>query len=449
MASKISAEPTPAGIEAVRKFIHANPRIAREAIARMFADNEKDKNDLLHDFKLWARPEQIVDIPADMDTLLLLCGRGFGKTWYVSNKAIDLALSDPNSRIALWAADYGSLKKVNFLGESGIISQINPNLDYEFNKSDLILKFANGSQITGYSCEALERSRGSQSSHSVVDELAAWQYAEEGLEAAKLINRLGKNPLMYIATTPRPTAIIKSLCANPYVYTVKGTTHDNYFLTPKYSESLKRELTDRMFRQECLAEILDDNPYALWRMTDIEACRMHNLPQLRRIVVGVDPAVSSNELSDETGIVVCGIGYDDRVYILDDCSVTSATPDQWAQAVVDAYNKWEADAVIAEVNQGGDMVETVILQKSRNLRVIKVRATKGKEVRAEPVAAIYERRECSHIGRFDKLEQQMTEWDPVNSKKSPDRMDALVWAVSELTGICQESYGAFRPSGRR
>ena len=118
-----------------------------------------------------------------MDTLLLLCGRGFGKTWYVSNKAIDLALSESNSRIALWAADYGSLKKVNFLGESGIISQINPNLEYEFNKSDLILKFANGSQITGYSCEALERSRGSQSSHSVVDELAAWQYAEEGFEA--------------------------------------------------------------------------------------------------------------------------------------------------------------------------------------------------------------------------------------------------------------------------
>ena len=157
------------------------------------------------------------------------------------------------------------------------------------------------------------------------------------------------------------------------------------------------------------------------RMTNVIAVlqsatqRMHNVSQLRRIVVGVDPAVSSNELSDETGIVVCGIGYDDHVYILDDCSVTSATPDQWAQAVVDAYNKWEADAVIAEVNQGGDMVETVILQKSRNLRVIKVRATKGKEVRAEPVAAIYERRECSHIGRFDKLEQQMTEWDPVNS----------------------------------
>jgi len=436
-------------IETVRKFIHSNPLIAREAIARLFADDAATKNDLLHDFKLWARPEQIVEIPDDKDTLLLLCGRGFGKTWYVSNKAIDLALSEPGSRIALWAADYGSLKKVNFLGESGIISQINPNIAYDFNKSDLILKFENGSQITGYSCEALERSRGSQSSHSVVDELAAWQYAEEGLEAAKLINRLGRNPLMYIATTPRPTQIIKSLCSNPYVEVIKGTTMDNYFLTPKYAEALRRELTDRMFRQECLAEILDDNPYALWRMTDIEVCRLVKAPELRRIVVGVDPAVTSNEASDETGIVVCGIDYNGHAYVLEDCSMTAASPEQWARRVQEAYHKWDADAVVAEVNQGGDMVETVILQKSRAMRVIKVRATKGKEVRAEPIAAIYERHECHHVGRHDKLEQQMTEWDPVNSKKSPDRMDAMVWAISELAGVNQAQSAVFMPSRYR
>lgn len=436
-------------VESVRKFIHSNPLIAREAIARMFSDDVSAKNDLLHDFKLWARPEQIVEIPKEKDTLLLLCGRGFGKTWYVSNKAIDLALTEPSTTVALWAADYGSLKKVNFMGESGIITQINPNIDYEFNKSDLTLKFENGSQITGYSCEALERSRGNQSNHSVVDELAAWQYAEEGLQAAKLINRLGRNPLMYIATTPRPTQVIKSLCSNPYVEVIKGTTMDNYFLTPKYAEALRRELTDRMFRQECLAEILDDNPYALWRMTDIDACRVAKAPELKRIVVGVDPAVSSNEDSDETGIVVCGIGYDDRIYVLEDCSATGASPEQWAGIVVDAYQRWDADAVVAEVNQGGDMVETIILQKSKALRVIKVRATKGKEVRAEPIAAIYERRECSHVGRIDKLEQQMTEWDPVNSKKSPDRMDALVWAISELAGINQPQSAVFMPSRYR
>lgn len=436
-------------IETVRRFIHSNPRIARDAIARMFDGDERTKNDLLHDFGLWARPEQIVEIPPEKDTLMLLCGRGFGKTWYVSNKAIDLAVAEPSARIALWAADFGSLKKVNFLGESGIISQINPNLEYEFNKSDLILKFENGSQITGYSCEALERSRGSQSSHSVVDELAAWQYAEEGLEAAKLINRLGKNPLMYIATTPRPTSVIKSLCNNPYVEVIKGTTMDNYFLTPKYAESLKRELTDRMFRQECLAEILDDNPCALWRMTDIESCRIHDIPELRRIVVGVDPAVTSSDESDETGIVVCGVDYGNHVYVLEDCSVSAATPEQWASIAVDAYKRWNADSIVAEVNQGGDMVESIILQKSRSLRVIKVRATKGKAVRAEPVAALYERHECHHVGRHDKLEQQMTEWDPVNSKKSPDRMDALVWAVTELADLSTSQPMLFMPSRYR
>jgi phage terminase large subunit-like protein len=254
---------------------------------------------------------------------------------------------------------------------------------------------------------------------------------------------------MYIATTPRPTSVIKSLCNNPYVEVIKGTTMDNYFLTPKYAESLKRELTDRMFRQECLAEILDDNPYALWRMTDIESCRIHDIPELRRIVVGVDPAVTSSDESDETGIVVCGVDYGNRVYVLEDCSVSAATPEQWASVVVDAYKRWSADSVVAEVNQGGDMVESIILQKSRSLRVIKVRATKGKAVRAEPVAALYERHECHHVGRHDRLEQQMTEWDPVNSKKSPDRMDPLVWAVTELADLSASQPMLFMPSRYR
>lgn len=430
-------------IEKVRQFIHGNPLIAKDVISRMFADDERAKNDILYDFKLWARPEQIVDIPEGKDTLLLLCGRGWGKSHYVSNKSISLAISKPNTKVGLWAADYGSLKKINFLGDSGIISNINPNIEYEFNKSDMIMDFENGSQITGYSCEAFERSRGAQVSVSVLDELAAWQYDEQGLEAARLINRLGINPVMYIATTPRPTKIIKDLMSNPSVEVVKGTTYDNYFITQKYVESLKRELTDRMFRQECLAEILDDNPYALWKMTDIEATRVNVCSQLKRIVVAVDPAVTSNEDSDETGIVVCGIGYDNHGYVLEDASVQGATPDQWAKIAIEMYYKWNADRIVAEVNQGGQMVETIIRNQDNKIPPVKqVRATKGKEVRAEPIAAFYERREVHHVGRFTELEQQQTEWNPAQNSKSPDRVDALVWGFTELLTKPQGNFGA-------
>lgn len=437
--------------ETVRKFIHENPRIAKDVIARFFNDDEYTKNDILHDWKLWARPEQQFPMSTAYTAFLLLCGRGWGKSHWLSNAIIDDALSGPDRRLLLMAADYNNLKKVNFLGDSGIISCINPNVEYEFNKADLTLTFENGSQIVSYSAEAYDKTRGSQFHNAYLDELAAWQYADEGLEAARLVLRLGLNPRMFIATTPRPTAVIKSLAADPKTKVVHGRTADNYFLPPTYIEELRRTLTDRMFRQECLAEILDDNPYALFQMSQIERDRVVRAPEMRRIIVAIDPAVSSNENSDETGIIVAGIGYDNKGYVLEDCTVSSATPEEWRKAALDAYDRWGADRIVAEVNQGGDMVEHVIRSgQSRSGGIIppvkKVRAAKGKELRAEPVAAFYERGEVHHVGRHSELERQMTEWSPVDSKKSPDRLDALVWAMTELlvgyTGQAAVSYGS-------
>jgi phage terminase large subunit-like protein len=204
-----------------------------------------------------------------------------------------------------------------------------------------------------------------------------------------------------------------------------------------------------MFRQECEAVILDDNPYALWQMSDIEAARVATAGDLRRIVVAVDPAITSHEDSDETGIVVCGLGRDGHGYVLEDCSVQGATPDQWRKVVIAAYHRWNADRIVAEVNQGGDMVEHVIRSNQDGSRlppIVKVRATKGKDIRAEPIAAYYERHEVHHVGRMVELERQQTEWDPVNSKKSPDRIDALVWGMTDLLlgpqGTGQVSYGS-------
>lgn len=433
-------------IDKVRAFIHENPRIARDVISRMFNDDETTKNDLLHDWKLWARPEQQFTMDPLYTAILLLCGRGWGKSHWLSNAIIDDALSAPNRRLLLMAADYNNLKKVNFLGDSGIISCINPNIEYEFNKVDLTLTFENGSQIVSYSAEAYDKTRGSQFHNAYLDELAAWQYADEGLEAARLVLRLGEHPRLFIATTPRPTSVIKELAQDERTLVVQGKTADNYFLPPSYLEELQRKLTDRMFRQECLAMILDDNPYALWNMSDIDAARLNEAPRLKRIVVAIDPAVTSNEDSDETGIIVCGLDQDGHGYVLEDCTMKAATPDQWAKRAIEAYYKWGADRIVAEVNQGGDMVETVIRNADRKIPPVrKVRATKGKELRAEPIAAFYERREVHHVGRFVELERQQTEWNPTGKGKSPDRIDALVWGLTDLMtkqhGTFSVSYG--------
>ena len=426
--------------DVVRKFIHDNPRIARDVISRMYADDEKAKNDLLYDFSLWARPEQIFDInPKKYNTVLLLCGRGWGKSHWLSNHINHTALNNPGIRIGLMAPTHKVLKNVSFLGDSGLINNLHPDVlldtKFEFNKSDLNITYPNGSILTSYSAESYDRTRGEQTHVFYTEETAAWMYDKEAFEACRLVNRLdykGRRPMMYIATTPRPTKLIKDLASDPETLLVKGITEHNYFLSPDYIETLRKKLTDRMFRQECLAEILSDNIYALFKMSDIEQYRVDNYPPLKRIIVAIDPAASSNEDSDETGIIVAGLGHDRHCYILEDATCTAATPEEWSRVAVNMYRKWSADRIVAEKNQGGDMVRSVIRSADRSLPPCKlVHASKGKEIRAEPVSAYYEHGEVHHVGRFVELERQMTEWNPVNGK-SPDRLDALVWACTEL-----------------
>ena len=232
------------------------------------------------------------------------------------------------------------------------------------------------------------------------------------------------------------------------VKTVQGKTSHNYYLPKSYEEDLKENLTERMYRQECLAEILDDNLYALFQMSDIIDCRrdkdLVNMEDIRTFVIGVDPAVTATEDSDLTGIVVVGQDYEGVNYVFEDASQQQASPEKWAGKVInlfEKYNKFSGSVrIVAERNQGGDMVSTVIKNAARSKLdtpvppVKLVVATRGKAVRAEPIAAIYERHEVHHIGEHRELEFEMTEWNPTDKNaKSPDRLDALVWAMTALT----------------
>ena len=246
--------------------------------------------------------------------------------------------------------------------------------------------------------------------------------------------RLGKNPQAVVTTTPRPTKIIKDLIASESTHVTRGSTYDNKTnLAPQFfSKVITKYEGTRLGRQELNAEVLDDNPNALWQRTRIEELRLAVAPQLRRVIVGVDPAVTSSEDSDETGIVIVGKGVDDHFYVLDDLSLI-ASPDAWARQAVRGYHDRKADRLVAETNNGGDLVESVIRTVDRNVSYKKVTASRGKMTRAEPIAALYEQGRVHHVGSFSKLEDQMCDYDPLTSRKSPDRMDALVWALTELS----------------
>ena len=385
---------------------------------------------------LWARDEQLP--PAgDWTYWLILAGRGFGKT---RTGAEWVRQQVKTTRyVNLIGATADDARDIMIEGESGILAVCPRAERPEYKASQRKLIWPNGASSLIFTADEPERLRGKQHSALWADELAAWRYPESWTQA-KFGLRLGSSPRACITTTPKPSAIVRALIADPATHVTRGTTYDNRDnLAPQFFESIiKTYEGTRLGRQELNAELLDDNPHALWQRAQIDALRVMAAPELKRIVVAIDPAVTSNDKSDETGIVVAGIGRDDHLYILADLSLIG-TPDQWARAAVGAYRTWQADRIIAETNNGGDMVEAVIRQVDRSVSYRKVTATRGKVIRAEPIAALYEQGRAHHVGEFDKLEDQMTEFDPTETtrQKSPDRMDALVWAATELTANAQ------------
>ena len=392
---------------------------------------------LYSDWQLEARYSQLPP-EGDWNIWLILAGRGFGKTHTGARDAALFALQNPQTQVAVVVPTFGDIRRVAFGGPSGILSFLPKELLLQgrgqgYNATGQEIRLWNGSKIMGFSATEPDRLRGPQFHHAWCDEVAAWRYPET-FDQLMFGLRLGEDPKCTITTTPKPTKLVKSLLARRRTCVTRGTTFEN---KANLAEAAIQQLEERyggtrLGRQELYAEVLEDVEGALWnyKMVEDERMKMDEVPEMQRVVVGIDPAVTHSANSDETGIVVAGRGVDDRFYVLSDRSI-KASPDGWMREAIDAFYLHDADKIIAEVNNGGDLVERLLRTIDSSVSYKKVTATRGKMVRAEPIAALYEQKRVSHVGNFDILETQMCEY--AGEGKSPDRMDALVWALTELS----------------
>jgi len=363
---------------------------------------------------------------------LFLAGRGAGKTRTAAEWLAWKAISNEGTRWAIVAPTHADARDTCVEGESGILNILKEfGVLKDYNRSISEIFLTNRSRIKLFSGEEPDRLRGPQFHGGWFDELAAFK-RPDAWDQYQFGARLGQHPQTIVTTTPRPTKLIKDLVDRKGVHVVRGSTFDNAKnLAPSALAELKlRYENTRLGRQELYGEILDTVEGALWTREMIERARVTDIPPLIRIVVAIDPAVTNNANSDETGIVAAGITSDNHYYVLSDKSL-KASPDAWARQAVNLYHDLGADKIIAETNNGGDMVTLLIKQVDHSAPVKKVTATRGKQLRAEPISSLYEQGRVHHHGYFAELETQMCEWTPVSSE-SPDRLDALVWAITEL-----------------
>ena len=387
-----------------------------------------------------ARKEQL-DPNGDWSIWLVLAGRGWGKTRTGAESIITYAIKNPNTICGVIAPTSGDLRRVCFEGPSGLLKNLPREcyLDSEsksYNRSAMEIKLWNGSVIQGYAAIEPDRLRGPQFHRIWADELAAWRYPE-AYDQMMFGLRLGTNPKLVITTTPRPSKLIKDLVKRngDDVVLIKGSTFDNAENLAESSLKLLKEKYENtsLGRQELYAEIIEEVEGALWTMHLIDRSRKEkkDIPDFNRVVIAIDPAVTSKQTSDETGIIVVGKGQDNRYYVLEDSSGRFSA-DAWARKAVDLFYEYSADRIVAETNNGGDLVERLIRSVDNQVPYKAVHATRGKIVRAEPISALYEQNKVHHIGSFPVLEDQMISYTG-SFQTSPDRLDALVWGLSELS----------------
>lgn len=421
-----------------------------ELVALFASLTDEEATLLQYQWSFWARPQQLPPPLDKTDTAgwvswLILAGRGFGKTRSGAEWVRDLVENKNYRRIALVAEDAGDARDVMVEGESGIIAISPPWNRPNYEPSKRRLTWPNGARATIFSADDPESLRGPQHDAAWLDELCKWRYQQEAWDQLQFGLRLGKRPVQCITTTPKPTKLLKEIVSRPSTLITKGHTYDNLDnMAPTFREAIvARYEGTRLGRQELNAEILDDNPNALFHQGIIDSARMRrkDMPDdISRTVVAVDPPATGNEKSDECGIVVASRDTPNtnhaHFYVEHDGTVQGRSPKQWAAAAISLYYKYEANAIVIEVNQGGDMATQTILNEDPTVKVVSVRASKGKWVRAEPVAGLYEQGRVHHIGTHSELEDQMCDFDPSGTVegRSPDRMDALVWALAELSG---------------
>lgn len=368
---------------------------------------------------------------------MVLAGRGFGKTRTGSEWVNHGVQHNGWRRVALIAETAADARDVMVEGDSGILACSPPWNRPIYEPSKRRLTWPNGAQGTLFNATEPDQLRGPQYHAAWCDELAKWKKAQEAWDQLQFGLRLGDNPQTLVTTTPRPIPLIKRLAKDKATFVTKGSTMDNAAnLAPTFIEAIqKRYSGTRLGRQELEAEILEDIPGALWTYDMVQSCHVEATPEMQRIVVSIDPSGSNgdDEKADEIGIIVAGKGVDGRGYILAD-RTCSLSPEGWSRVAVQAYKEFNADRIIAEKNYGGAMVERVIRINDPSVSYKEVTATRGKAVRAEPVAALYEQGRISHSKPYPDLEDQMINMTPDGymGEGSPDRLDAMVWAITEL-----------------
>jgi phage terminase large subunit-like protein len=395
---------------------------------------------LVSDWGATARPSQLLP-PGDWTVNLILAGRGWGKTLTGAQSIRQWVETGRCKRIALVGPTAADVRVVMVEGTSGLLT-ISPDWNRPiYEPSKRRLTWPNGAIAACFSAEESERLRGPQHDGAWVDELGCFTNADEVWNMLMLGLRAGRNPQVIVTTTPRPTRLLKSLVARAGgdVHLIHGRTAENAanLARPFMDTITARYAGTRLGRQELEGELLDDIVGALWQRDWIDGARVETAPDLQRVVVALDPAVSNSEGADETGLIVAGVSKEGHAYVLADLSQKFQGPHEWARTAANAYRRYQADRVVAEINQGGMMVETTLRVHDSQVSYKGVNASRGKVTRAEPIAALYEQGRVHHVGSFPQLEDQLcsftSDFDRAKSGYSPDRLDALVWALSELT----------------
>lgn len=391
---------------------------------------------------VWAREDQMPPEETHWFSWLVLGGRGAGKTRtgaeWVKGMALGLEpfADAPVGRIALVGETQGQVRDVMIEGVSGLLS-IHHRLERpNWSPSRRRLEWPNGAIAQAFSAEDPEGLRGPQFAAAWSDELAKWPNLQECWDMLQFGLRLGEHPRQVVTTTPRPLPLIKRLLDDPRVAVSRAaTTANGYNLAPDFIRSVTEAYGGtRLGRQELDGEIVEESADALWTRAMVEGCREKAAPALARIVVAVDPPASSSQRADSCGLVAAGVDRDGIGHVLEDGTISGARPHEWATKAVALYQRHEADALVVETNQGGEMATSVLREVDVSVPVTAVRATRGKYLRAEPVAALYAQGRVRHAGSFPALEDEMCDFGPggLSSGRSPDRLDALVWALTHL-----------------
>jgi phage terminase large subunit-like protein len=383
------------------------------------------------------KPPERANGGGDWTTWLILGGRGAGKTRAGAEWVRSVALTDGQARIALVGESEHEVRSVMIEGVSGLLAVHRRRERPRWLSSRRRLEWRNGAVAEIFTAENYEALRGAQFSAAWCDELAKWRHAEATFDNLQFGLRLGQRPRQVVTTTPRPIRLLKKLIADPTTaLTRAGTRANAHNLAPAYLDYVLTHYDGtRLGRQEIDGEIVEERNDSLWTRAGLESCRVAAAPPLQRIVVAVDPPASAKKGADACGIVACGRAADGTIYVIEDATVAGLSPQGWAMKAVTLWHRLEADTLIAEVNQGGDMVKAVIGEADKEVPVVAVRATRAKYRRAEPVSQLYEQGRVKHAGTFPELEDEMCDFglDGLSSGRSPDRLDALVWAVSALT----------------